>query len=77
MLKDPLMTQSKLLYTKSNIHRTFAQFHIESMTFKNGKHNSVLCTWLFSLCKCEVTNENNRSYLNNDGYIGENNRVDF
>ena len=30
-----------------------------------------------SLCKCGVTNENNRSYLKNNWYIGENNQGAF
>ena len=46
------------------------------MTFKNGKHSTVLCAQLFSLCKYGVS-ENNRSYLKNNWYIEENNRANL
>ena len=51
---------------------TSVQCHITSMTFKSGKHSTVLCTQLFSLHKRGITNENNRSYLknNNIGTLG-------
>ena len=62
---------------KVNILRTSVQCHIASMTVKNDKHTTVLCMQLFSLCKCGVINENNRSYLENNQYVGENNRANF
>ena len=41
-----------------------------TLRISNGKHSTVLCMQLFSLCKC---NENNWSYLKNNQYVGENN----
>ena len=78
MLMDPfneqMIVHKKLIFfaLQSNIIIIIA-----SMTFKNSKHSTVLCTRLFSLCKCGVTNENSRFYLKNNWYVGENNRVIF
>ena len=45
--------------------------------FTFQSNGTGLYTHLFSLRTCGVPNENNRSYLKNNRYIGENNRAHF
>ena len=73
MLKDPFNGQ----ITVHNSLCTSIHCHIASLKKISGKHSTILCMRLFSLCKCGVTNENNWSHLKNNRYIGENNRANF
>ena len=64
LLKCTVYAQGSLWWAncctqKVNILCTSVQCHIASMIFKNGKHNTVLCMQLFSVCRYGITNENN------------------
>ena len=77
MLKDPfneqIIVHNIVIYSSH-----FSPMSHIIASFKNSKHSTVLCMRPFSLiCKCGVTNENNRSYLKNNRYFGENNRTNF
>ena len=73
----PLMSNLNL-YTKVNTFRTSVQCHIASMTFKNGKLALFhVCDYSYYANVHGVTIENNRSYLKNNRYTGENNRGNF
>ena len=45
----PSMIKSNCCSQKVNIFHTSVQCQITSMTFKNGKHSTILCMRLFSL----------------------------
>ena len=50
------------------------------MTFKNGKHTMIALFYVHNFShyvNVGGTNENNRSYLKNNRYIGENNKANF
>ena len=71
MLKDPFNEQT---YTqKVNILCTSVQYHVATVTFKNGKHSTATIL----IMQMWITNENNRLYLKINRYTGENNRENF
>ena len=53
---DPLNEQNLIVVHKLMTSVQCHNMALAIVTFKNGKHSTVLCTGLLSLCKCVVTN---------------------